>query len=69
MAKIEEHLIVFKLSRLLKNSSKNKTTIADELSPETLANLEQVVQELVGENLVVEIENIKLNYKRKINER
>lgn len=61
MAKIEEHLIVFKLSRLLKNSSKNKTTIADELSPETLANLEQVVQELVGENLVVEIENIKLN--------
>lgn len=58
MAKIEEHLLVFKLSRLIKNSSKNKTTIADELTPETLANLEQLVQELLGENLVVEIENL-----------
>lgn len=57
MAKIEEHLIVLKLSRLVKDTSKNKKTIADELAPDTLSNLEQLVQELLGDNIVVEIEN------------
>ena len=57
MAKIEEHLIVIKLSKLVKENSKNKKTIADDLSPETLSNLEQLVQELLGDNIIVEIEN------------
>jgi|694.fasta_scaffold04331_4 hypothetical protein len=58
MAKIEEHLLVIKLSRLVKdNTLKNKTTIADSLTPDALASLEQLVQELLGDGLVVEIEN------------
>lgn len=57
MAKIEEHLIVIKLSKLVKENSKSKSSIADQLTAETMANLEQLVQELLGDNLVVEIEN------------
>lgn len=57
MAKIEEHLIVIKLSRLVKDSTKNKKTIADDLVPDTLSNLEQLVQELLGDGVVVEIEH------------
>lgn len=57
MAKIEEHLIVIKLSKLVKENSKSKSSIADQLTAETMSNLEQLVQELLGDNLVVEIEN------------
>lgn len=57
MAKIEEHLIVIKLSKLVKENSKSKKSIADQLTAETMTNLEQLVQELLGDNLVVEIEN------------
>lgn len=57
MAKIEEHLIVIKLSKLVKENSKLKSSIADQLTAETMSNLEQLVQELLGDNLVVEIEN------------
>lgn len=57
MAKIEEHLIVIKLSKLVKENSKSKNSIADQLTAETMTNLEQLVQELLGDNLVVEIEN------------
>ncbi len=57
MAKIEEHLIVIKLSRLVKDNNKTKNSISEQLSTQTLSNLEQLVQELLGDNLVVEIEN------------
>lgn len=57
MAKIEEHLIVIKLSRLVKETSKNKKTLADELPQDVLTNLEQLVQELLGDSIIVEIEN------------
>lgn len=57
MAKIEEHLIVIKLSRLVKDNNKTKNSISEQLSAQTLSNLEQLVQELLGDNLVVEIEN------------
>ena len=52
MAKIEEHLIVIKLSKLVKENSKSKNSIADQLTAETMTNLEQLVQELLGDNLV-----------------
>lgn len=58
MAHIEEHLIVMKISRLIKDKGKSsKKTLADELSQETLTNLEQLTQELLGDSVIVEIEN------------
>jgi hypothetical protein len=51
MAKIHEELIVIKLSKLHKESQ-NVGTLASE---ETVANLEAIVQQLVGEDVVVEV--------------
>lgn len=51
MAKIHEELIVIKLSKLHKDSE-SIGTIAGE---ETTANLEAVVQELVGADVIVEV--------------
>lgn len=52
MAKIHEEAIVIKLSKLIKNNDDNPALI----SAETLAALEQVAQELVGGDIVVEVE-------------
>lgn len=57
MAKIVEETVVIKFSRLVKTGeidTKEKMTSADMISA-----LEQVAQELVGENVVVEVEDIK----------
>lgn len=51
MAKIYEELIVIKLSKLHKDSQ-NVNTIANE---EVVNNLEAIVQQLVGEDVVVEV--------------
>ena len=51
MAKIHEELIVIKLSKLHKESQSVDTLAGDE----TVANLEAIVQQLVGEDVVVEI--------------
>jgi hypothetical protein len=51
MAKIHEELIVIKLSKLHKESQ-SVGVLAGE---ETISNLEAVVQQLVGEDVVVEV--------------
>lgn len=52
MAKIQEELIVIKLSKLHKD---NETALAGIAGAEIVAGLEQVVQELVGGDVVVEV--------------
>jgi hypothetical protein len=54
MAKIQEEVVVIKLSRLIKDT---ETVPQDSMAgPEVQQALEQVVQELVGDGVVVEIE-------------
>ncbi len=52
MAKLQEEVLVIKVSKLLKDSD-NETAI---LTTETVASLEAVVQELAGANTLVEIQ-------------
>jgi hypothetical protein len=52
MAKIHEEIVVIKLSKLVKESGDSPSLA----SPETVAALEQVAQELVGDGVIVEIE-------------
>lgn len=52
MAKIHEELVVVKLSRLIKDSDVN---VAPVVGQDIVANLEVLVQELVGDGVVVEI--------------
>lgn len=52
MAKIHEEVVVIKLSKLVKNSEDGTPLAGDEI----VVALEQVVQELVGENIIVEVE-------------
>jgi hypothetical protein len=54
MAKIQEELIVIKLSKLHKDSNTQLPNLAGE---EVIAGLEAVVQELVGSEVIVEIVN------------
>jgi hypothetical protein len=54
MAKIQEELIVIKLSKLHKDSNTQTPGLAGE---EVVAGLEAVVQELVGSDVIVEIVN------------
>jgi hypothetical protein len=51
MAKIHEELIVIKISKLHKDSTSVDVLVGDE----TVANLEAVVQQLVGDDVVVEV--------------
>lgn len=52
MAKIFEEVLVVKLSKLVKDDTANNSITTDEIQ----AALEQVVQELVGDGVIVEIE-------------
>lgn len=52
MAKIQEELIVVRLSKLVKDSDAGNTALA---SAEITANLEAVVQQLVGNDVIVEV--------------
>jgi hypothetical protein len=52
MAKIYEEVLVIKLSKLVKESDQTVTIIGDDV----VAALEQVAQELVGNDIVVEVE-------------
>jgi len=52
MAKIHEEIIVIKLSKLVRNDQ-GASTLASE---DTVQALEAVVQELVGSDIIVEIE-------------
>lgn len=55
MAKIEEQIIAFKFSRLVKDINSNKSESDNFLNKDLLKNLEQVAQELLGDNIVVEL--------------
>lgn len=52
MAKIHEEVLVIKLSKLVKNSQEENSMVNEEI----LTALEQVTQELVGTDIVVEVE-------------
>lgn len=52
MAKIVEEVIIIKVSKLVKDSAEGSNIVSDE----TIASLEAVAQELVGDGAVVEIE-------------
>lgn len=52
MAKIHEELILIKLSKLHKENQ----SVGELAGEDTLANLEEVVQELVGTDIIVEVE-------------
>lgn len=52
MAKIVEDVLVIKLSKIVKDSDTIESGIAN---PDVQAALEQVVQELVGNSVVVEV--------------
>lgn len=53
MAKIHEEIIVIKLSKLVKNDQ----TAGSLVGEETVAALEAVVQELVGADIIVEVDS------------
>ena len=52
MAKIQEKVLVIKLSKLLKDSDQEVAILDDE----TLVQLYQVIQELAGAGVLVELE-------------
>jgi hypothetical protein len=52
MAKIQEELIVIKLSKLHKDSQTQTSNLAGD---DVVAGLEVVVQELVGADVIVEV--------------
>lgn len=51
MAKIVEDVVLVKFSRLVKDGATDSRLVSDEIT----ATIEQVVQELVGDSVVVEI--------------
>lgn len=53
MAKIIEDTLVFKFSKIVKDSDQDPDTM---LTAETIAALEQVAQELVGQTVIVEVD-------------
>jgi hypothetical protein len=53
MAKIYEQAVVIKLSKLIKNNDEVQDSL---ISTETLVALEQVAQELIGSDVIVEVE-------------
>jgi hypothetical protein len=53
MAKIYEEVLVIKVSKLVADKSSNTTSIVRD---DIVDSIEAVVQELVGENVIVEIE-------------
>lgn len=51
MAKIQEEIIVIKVSRLLKDTETSEVI----MNPDVVASLEAVIQELAGGNALVEL--------------
>ncbi len=55
MAKIQQDIVVLKVSKIVRDKESDDFLIADS---EFLKSLEQVAQELLGESVVVEIERM-----------
>lgn len=53
MAKVQTEIIVVKLSKLIKDNTNEVDSLVNE---DFDSNLEAIVQELVGDNVLVEIE-------------
>ena len=53
MAKVQTEIIVVKLSKLIKDTTEDVEPLTNS---DIEANLEAIVQELVGDNILVEIE-------------
>lgn len=53
MAKIQQEIIKIRLSKLIKNNSEIETSLTN---ADFANNLEDIVQELVGDSIVVEVE-------------
>ena len=53
MAKLIEDILILKFSKIIKNDDHDPDPI---ITVETISALEQVAQELVGQNIVVEVE-------------
>lgn len=53
MAKIQEEIVVVRLSKLIKNNEEDVVSLTNN---DFSANLEAILQELVGDSVVVEIE-------------
>lgn len=51
MAKVIEELVVVRFSKIVKDTAKNNTLVSAEL----MQTLEQVVQEIAGEAILVEV--------------
>ena len=56
MAQIHEEVIIIRLSKLVKSGTVESESLRDIANEEVVAALEQVVQELVGETVIVEVE-------------
>jgi len=52
MAQIHEEILIIKVSKLVKNAAETTNLI----NSDTIGALEQVVQELVGSGVIVEVE-------------
>ncbi len=55
MAKIEEQIVAFKFSRLVKETKSNKNESNNFVNQDVVKNLEQLAQELLGDGVVVEL--------------
>ena len=54
MAKIHEEIIVFKLSKLVRETDQPTIIVTDEL----ITNLTSIAGELVPDNIVIEVEQV-----------
>jgi hypothetical protein len=53
MAKLHEEVVVLKLSKLVKEKNSEEVYLADN---EFCSSIEEVAQQLLGENIIVEVE-------------
>jgi hypothetical protein len=53
MARIHEDVIIIKLSKLVKDSTNDESSL---IGKDTIENIEAIVQELVGDSVIVEVE-------------
>jgi hypothetical protein len=56
MAQIYEEVIIIKVSKLVKTGTTSSLDLCSIANEEVITALEQVVQELVGDTVIVEVE-------------